>query len=409
MSSQDRPSERVAQLRNGDPNVWTDVVRRHDVESDSLTVEDVSRERISAGGTRYYLFLTGHSDPLTVIGRPAIPHEINFHRQLGLDTPLLAPSCWFSHVDPVSREGWVVVDDVPHDRPAETWSSADITAILNDLASLHATYWGRSDLLLPHKWLPFLVGYDRMREATLPGVEPSENDWDRRRLTKQAVDSTGGLAPNWFEAAEGVRLMMEMGGWDGVVEEKHLRAAADLIDDPLPLLHRLRHQPITLLHGYPGSYNWRVTGLDARHLVDWSQVAIGPAVYDLVTWLETYGLVRDDKLLWRQRETWEMSEETMIDTWLIALKERLGKECETREVRRAIPAARCLSILLNWFPRFNRWLSQLPDNPSTRREIWETINQANDPVAQNVYQPIISLRPWLTETFTRFIRSYYQI
>ncbi len=397
--------QQLTQLQQCDPEAWTTILRRN-VDHPWLRVTGVETEAMGVAGTRYLLTLADHSDPITLLGRTASQREVDFHQQLNPHIAFLAPHCWFSYRgDP---EGWVVLDDVPHDRPTDVWSKADALDIMRDLAEYHGDFWNRHELLHDKKWLPYYIG--RIDPTLHTPIRPAATDWDKTTLSQQAINSTHGIAAQWQEAAEGVRLMMELGSWNGVLDERHLRAAADLIDDPLPILHHLRNLPVTLLHGYPGIYNWRVSGLGARHLVDWRNVSVGPAVCDLVTVLETFGLLRDEKYLWRLRSTWPVTEETLIDTYILTLTNTLGSKCDGRALRRAIPAARCLFIMLNWFPRFGHWLNKLPDNPAARRDIWRVINQDNnDPEAAAAYQPILSLRPYLAQTFHRFIRSYYQL
>ena len=110
-----------------------------------------------------------------------------------------------------------------------------------------------------------------------------------------------------------------MGGWPDVLDERHLNAAADLLDDPVPIFQPLRTLPATLLHGYPGIYNWRVSLFGERHLVDWRQAVAGPAVSDLIVFLETFNALgfMDDG------QSPSITEETLIDSYILQLSAEL--------------------------------------------------------------------------------------
>jgi hypothetical protein len=54
-------------------------------------------------------------------------------------------------------------------------------------------------------------------------------------------------------------------------------------------------------------------------------------------------------------------EETIIDSYILAMSMRLGNRFPARLVRQAIPAARCLHVLSQWFPLFATWFSDMPN------------------------------------------------
>src|SRR5690606_41890300 len=68
-------------------------------------------------------------------------------------------------------------------------------------------------------------------------------------LSRHAVRNAGRLAPHFLRAANGLVVIRDLGGWPGVLGESHLAAAADLLDDPVPMLAPLLDLPVTLLHG----------------------------------------------------------------------------------------------------------------------------------------------------------------
>ena len=399
-----RSDQQVFQLQQLAPEAWTHLLRAN-MRVEDLSVLSVQTEDAGLKQTRYVLELDGYSDPITLLGRQTTVREAHFYGEISAEINTIAPRCWFSHIG--SRSGWVVLSDQAHDLPASDWDEETTLQIVREMAQFHSAQWGHRKSLLGHTWLPFMLGKRRRRSAQLDEL-PEE--WDRSIVSEHALRSVEGLASRWLEAAHGLRNLLDLNGWQNVIEEKHLRAMADLLDDPLPMLHPLRELPLTLVHGYPGIYNWQVSVFDTRTLRDWQQVAIGPGICDLVTFTETYGLLQDDKMNWRVRDEWPVAEETIIDAYILALSAELGQDSMARSVRQAIPAARCLHIMLTWLPRFNQWFANLPSDVEARREMWHAINQIDDDeLAATIYSPIAGLRPYLAEVFHRFLKSYYHI
>ncbi len=400
-----RSDEKLFKLQQLTPEAWTQLLR-FNLDSERITVKSVQTEDAGRNQSRYVLTLDGYSDPITLLGRRTTQREANFYANLSEEVESISPRCWFSHVG--SNDGWVVLSDQAHDLPPGEWGSAETLQIISDMAHFHAAYWGQKQLLLSNTWLPFMLGTRRRKSAH--ALQHLPKDWNRDVVSEHALRSVEGLAPRWLEAAKGLRMLLELDGWQNVIDEKHLRAMSDLLDDPLPMLHPLRELPLTLIHGYPGIYNWQVSVLDTRTLVDWQQVSIGPGISDVVAFLETFGLLQDGKMNWTVRDKWPVAEETMIDAYILQLSAELGNDALTRQVRQAIPSARCLHILLTWLPRFHQWFDNLPADPRTRRDMWQAINETtDDDLASTVYAPIAGLRPYLAEVFHRFLKSYYHI
>lgn len=393
---------RADQLQQLDHNAWTELLRLHTGDR-LLTAVGVEAIRRDAQGEHYQIALSGYHDPIALVGRRVGAREAQFYAQLATTAGVPAARCAFSYLD--ADASWVVLEETPHALPPAEWHAETVAAIVRRLAGLHSLFW-QDDRTLRRHWLPDYLA-PRRRHA------PSDSP-DLAGLSEQAAQQVGPLAPVWRAAQAGVRALLELDGWPGVLEEKHLRAAADLLDDPLPLLHPLRQLPPTLIHGYPGIYNWRVDAtLDAYHLVDWRQVARGPGVCDLATFLETFGLLLDQQTVYRVREEWPSTEETMVDTYILHLAATLGPAAETHAVRRALPAARCLYLLTHWFPRFHKWFGQLPANPATRRAMWQAVSTPtgaeSDTALATVYRPIAGLRPFLAQAFRRFLHAYHQL
>src|SRR5690606_5308795 len=78
-------------------------------------------------------------------------------------------------------------------------------------------------------------------------------------LSDHAIWNLASMAPQFLHAAAAVSFLQKRGGWPGVLEMEHLDAAAELLDDPMPMLYTLRDQPLTLQHGAPLNHHWHVT------------------------------------------------------------------------------------------------------------------------------------------------------
>ncbi|MFN2135313.1 MAG: phosphotransferase, partial [Candidatus Promineifilaceae bacterium] len=195
-----------------------------------------------------------------------------------------------------------------------------------------------------------------------------------------------------------------LGGWPGVLGESHLSAAADLLDDPVPMLEPLSRLPQTILHGDMHHYHWHVTLFEQRRLLDWSNVTLGPAVYDLITFQERFDLLETGDSLRPvyARSDSPIDEETMIDSYLLAMNAELGSHFDARAMRLAIPAARCLHVLVNWFPYFAGWFDQMPDVYT-----WQRVNRAaSDESSSMAIRPMLVYRPYLKRVFRHFLQAY---
>lgn len=404
----DKSTLDITQLQRRDPAAWTTLVQQA-LDSDSVTVTDataVPMRTYPGNGTRHHVFrylltLAGHSDPVTFVGKRASPRETIFYHSVAPLMPFLAPRCFFASMD--GEAGWIVIEDVPNHFPPHSWKPAHVDEVMLGLADLHAAFWNREASLF-QEGLPALLDQKRY---TMEELRASHDVYFEEgpgaTISEHAINHAGGLAPKLLEAANGLSVIRDLGGWPGILGESQLRAAADLLDDPVPMLEPLRGQPLTLLHGDPSSYHWRLTLFDELRLFNWSNVAVGPAVYDLVSFLEQFDLLYvDDPMGMRMRQTIPDSEETMTDTYVLAMSGRLRSGFDARSFRQAIPAARCLFILTSWFPRFAKWFSEMPN-----KYAWQKVNRMSDAnLAKSMFRPMITLRPYLAGVFERFLHAY---
>lgn len=408
-----KPHVDVAQLIQKDPVAWTAVLHRRfgDGGEKLPQVTAVTGQRIlndkaepySPHLLRYTLTLQGHSDPLTCVGKRTSQAEALFYRDLAPSLDV-APTCWFYELG--DQECWVILDDVPDDIPPARWSSEDALDLIQALTRLHAAFWGDATLSRHHPWLTHFVGQKRpftlsqLREQQAPYFA----EGPAAILSEHALHHAGRLAPLFLQAANGLAVMRSLGGWPGILGESHLTAVADLLDDPVPMLHRLKDLPVTLLHGNVQNSHWRTPLLGGPRLLDWQDVGIGPAVLDLVRFTEQFDVLSQPDLPWHigTRSETPASEETLMDSYILLMRTRLRHAFDARTFRQCIPAARCLHTVLTWFPHFATWFAEMP-NVYT----WQKVNRLPDQeLVGTRFEAIIGYRAHLQDVFARFLQAY---
>ncbi|MCA9872270.1 MAG: hypothetical protein KC441_01390 [Anaerolineales bacterium] len=399
----------VVQLQKRDPAAWSALLRL-DLEDASVQVTAVTAEpiRISKTGhyrhhvNRYILTLEGYSDPITLVGKLTNREEALFYEELSVHLPTLTPRCLFTHVD--EDHGWVVLEDVPNDYAAATWAPEDVESLIEQMAMLHTFFWQRGGDLetlgLPH----FVYGKSYTWEELRRDQAVYFEQGPATILSQHAIHNAGRLAPTLLEAANGLTVIRSLGGWPGILSESHMTAVADLLDDPVPMLEPLKRLPATLFHGNPHAHHWHISLLGDFRLLDWHELRVGPGLFDLVSFMEQFDLLYENdsrsQIVIRQERP--ITDETMIDSYLLTMSARLGAEFDARAVRQAIPAARCLYVLSSWLPHFASWFSDMPN-----KYTWQKVNHMSDEqLAGTTFHAIIHFRPYLSGVFDRFLQAY---
>ena len=312
-----------------------------------------------------------------------------------------------------------MIDEAYDDWTPGKWSATEVEGILERMSLLHASYWGREHDLID---LGITLNLEQ-RTANAPasvskkGDKTPENDaqlaindqrigskgGSGRLLSEHALHVSGHLAPALTNAASGLEKLKSAGGWPGVVEEQELSALTDLLDDPLPMLFPLRELPKTLLHGDPSPKHWRLSMFGDYRLINWEKLSIGPAVYDLVVFIDRFDGFSFTNGNWRRPENWPVSEETMEDSYILAMGRELGAQFNATTFRQAIPAARCLYVITNLLPMMEYWFQQLPCD----HEIWLKQKQlSDDELAADGFEEMANLRPYLARVFNRWMLAY---
>lgn len=403
----------VVQLQRRDPQAWTALLAANE-DLDDIAVTAVAAVPLhnskgkpdsSARATRYLVSLASDSDPISFVAKTTGREEVRFYRDLAQELPYIAPRCWFAHVE--DESGWVILEDVPNHVADGRWTPMDVDAVMRDMARLHFGYWNQDDLVAHYPWLPHFIGRDQVRYTWRQLRREKAvyfEEGPAAIISDHALQHIGRLAPKFVEAANGLAVMRALGGWPGVIGESHLTAAADLLDDPLPMLEPLLRLPQTLLHGHVNKRHWHLTLFGEQRLIDWHQVSLGPAILDLISFQEQFNLQfygsNGDFLLAEGLPA--VTEETIIDSYLLAMKEELGSRFDARQMRLAIPAARCLQTITTCFPFFATWYNRMPD-----KYTWQRANRlAEFQGTRRLPLPMMGLKPVMRDIFRRFLQAY---
>lgn len=407
----------IEELRNRNPRAWT-LLLTQGMGVPNVIVEAVGEERLSEDGnvSRYLLSLAGYREPISLIGKRTNAVEAIFYEFFAPNLSHFTARCYFHHVG--LEDGWLVLADIHNDHPPETWTANDIEILVGNLASLHAAYWAKRDtldqyglpLLLDKRHFDRGAGAGRGGEGIGTEQPPSQMErierWlqsQQRILTEHAMRTAGpSLVPLLEKASEGLDILRQHHGWPGIVDDRHLTALADLLDDPMPVLYPLRQLPCTLLHGNPSAKHWHLTFFDDFYLMNWQMMTIGPGVYDLVRFIDQAALLPSNGASGDISQS-ETAVETMVDNYILAMRGELGTRFDARSTRVAIPPARCLLAMIDWLPRLSGWLEEM----SFDKEVWQAMSELPDDALQEAgMAELISWRSSLSLVFDRFLRAY---
>jgi hypothetical protein len=412
------PMVRINQLQNLDPAAWT-LLLEQEPESQGTEVTAVSREKSDNNLTRFHLYLAGYEEPITLIGKRTNELEIQFYQTIAPYLSVNAPKCWFSHLD--GDKSWIVLNEVHNDWSPAYWASCDVDAIIDDICDLHATFWDQDEHLAEFDWPFLLPKHQRRNGRTLPtkytrppffGLDepgkdfkaypPWQDETGSHLLSDHAVQAAGQLSNHLVRAAAGLEKLQLLGGWPNIIDNQHMLAIADLLDDPIPMLLPLQQLPPTLLHGRLSPVNWRFNLFDTHYLVNWDKMTVGPGIYDMVYFIEEFDFLADENG-WRSRSAWPVLEETMIDSYLLNMGGKIGPSFNATAARNAVPAARCLYLLTTWLPRFALWFQTVPDDLKD----WHEFNQmCDEDLAAAGFDLMVGIRPYLSNLFQRFLAAY---
>lgn len=406
---------RINQLQNLDPAAWT-LLLEQEPEIQGTEVTAVSREKSDNNLTRFHLYLAGYEEPITLIGKRTNELETQFYQTIAPYLSVNVPKCWFSHLD--GDKSWVVLNEVHNDWTPAYWAACDVDAIIDDICDLHATFWDQEKHMADLDWPSLLPKQRRINGRTMTGKydrsqffgpgKPGKGHLARQDengstfLSDHAVQAAGQLSDRLIRAAAGLEKIQLLGGWPNIIDDQHILAIADLLDDPVPMLQPLQQLPSTLLHGRLSPINWRFNLFDDHYLVNWENMTVGPGIYDMVCFIEEFDFLADENG-WRSRSAWPVLEETMIDSYLLNMGVKIGPSFNATDARNAVPAARCLYLLTTWLPRFALWFQTVPDD----LQDWHEFNKmCDEELAAAGFELMVGIRPYLSNLFQRFLSAY---
>lgn len=392
---------KINELISRDPAAWTTILQQR-ADTRAVSVTHVSAAALGRGLIRFSLKLAGQSDPITLIGKRTNATEAAFYRDLGPRLGFLTAPCWYSYVG--EERGWVVIEDVPDNRPPEKWGDRDVERVVANLAALHIAHWNRPTELRSYAWLPWFLWSTTPHETWSPLADNVRLRRPAAELVSpHAIATAGPLTLEFYRAATCLATLQKLGGWPGVIDQSFLDAVADLLDDPVPMLYPLRSLPSTLLHGEPAPRHWRLTLFGDCNLLDWQGVSIGPSVCDLVSFVENVEQVNTLAVGEQPREVTQLRMETLVDGYLLRMYEALWPLFNPRELRKALPAAQCLYVLTQWLPLLSHWFDPLAEEDATLAGFGRISDQS---LLEAGCIAAVRHRPYLAELVQRFMQAF---
>lgn len=392
---------KINELISRDPAAWTTILQQR-ADTRAVSVTHVSAAALDRGLIRFSLKLAGQSDPITLIGKRTNATEAAFYRDLGPRLGFLTAPCWYSYVG--EERGWVVIEDVPDNRPPEKWGDRDVERVVANLAALHIAHWNRPTELRSYAWLPWFLWSTTPHETWSPLADNVRLRRPAAELVSpHAIATAGPLTLEFYRAATCLATLQKLGGWPGVIDQSFLDAVADLLDDPVPMLYPLRSLPSTLLHGEPAPRHWRLTLFGDCNLLDWQGVSIGPSVCDLVSFVENVEQVNTLAVGEQPREVTQLRMETLVDGYLLRMYEALWPLFNPRELRKALPAAQCLYVLTQWLPLLSHWFDPLAEEDATLAGSGRISDQS---LLEAGCIAAVRHRPYLAELVQRFMQAF---
>lgn len=178
--------------------------------------------------------------------------EVSIYKFLGEQLPVRIPELLASH----PGGGWLVMLQLPQGRRSELWTADDYLLAAEQLVALHDRFWGLGEDLSYYSWLS----------------RPLDSDFNIYvRAASNSVEALGqSSTPNML--SENSELMQLL---------NHILSHMDDVNKNLHI------SPATLLHGdyFPGNINVHPDG--NLTIFDWEEASIGPAMVDLITFVNT--------------------------------------------------------------------------------------------------------------------------
>lgn len=150
---------------------------------------------------------------------------------------------------------WFIMETLPDGHDPQTWTAAEYLLSIDQLVALHDRFWNLDEFLEIYRWLRRPLGGDL-------------------ELHRQA-------------AQNGLNALQVGEKNNRFAQNQDLITLIETINENLEdITTTLKSAPATLLHGdyWPGNVNIYKDG--SLTVFDWEQAAIGPAVLDLLTFIQ---------------------------------------------------------------------------------------------------------------------------
>ncbi len=250
-------AELTASLRRftGDPTLIITNITDHDIPFRRPAIGRIRGLRVAAQGTKDYTFELVLKEPQssTRSGMAGVGlREVSLYQGLGDYLPVRIPQLLAA--DPGGD--WLVLARLPEGRAPEQWQAADYLLATDQLVALHDRFWGLGEDLAMYNWLGRPLGseFSLLLQAAAAGVN---------KLAHQSTPNRLGKDPELNKLLE-----------------RLLGHAEKIRSD-------LQSSPSTLMHGdyWPGNIHVHTNG--SLTVYDWDAVAVGPAISDLVHFIQS--------------------------------------------------------------------------------------------------------------------------
>lgn len=286
-------------LRNGDVRAWTALAQ---AQVRRVKVMPMRRGWSGAKLVKYRVALD-EGQVLEYVGKRIHAGEARVLEVLSGKPPIDIPRVYFV------QAGWCVMEALPIGKPPVEWTAGDTHAALTNLACLHAAFWDCAP------------------------------DWLGR------LDSAG-LNRRLDRAARGLDLIERIGGWPGLIEPGLMSTMRWTLDHRERFIAPLLDQPVTLLHGDAWMSNWNIAG-DRCSLLDWSEAAAGPAVWDVNYFSEIAAVYQAADGRWQVCLP-PVGRDEAVTFYLDRLEHTLGQKVDRAAFTSALAAAFVVNTLTLW-------------------------------------------------------------
>jgi aminoglycoside/choline kinase family phosphotransferase len=193
---------------------------------------------------------------LTAVGQ----REYGIYSKIAPHLPVLVPIL----VAGDERQGWIVLEGLTGLRPPTEWTPDDYGEAIYNIVQMHDRFIGAAEVLATYPWL----------------ARPFDADYDATTLA----------------AAEAVRALVVDKRLPQLSDDRYFALYSQLIQAADQIAAPLRAEKSTLVHGdyWPGNI---ARPIDGRQVVfDWQLAGIGPAILDLVGFVQATCLRLEPRL-----------------------------------------------------------------------------------------------------------------